>query len=232
MTEIHTSKRRSPVGYIILAFIILMFGGMFFLFKGCSSESSPIMSDIVLEKGGKKFLYAEIGADAVKVAIEQGNSPQVFKTLFVYQDGDEYFVGPSTITKLAAIASGDYTVHAFKEGSVDGYVTVGIVENLTSDVKFKTGAKLGEQDMINTVTLKNSKGAEMTIRWTMNSKSGEYSQLKNCEMHSFWVQSNPTPGQTVISSTEYLVVPLKTLATFFNRKMSFDAETGVLTISE
>ena len=232
MTEIHTSKRRSPIGYFILAFVIFMVGGMFFLFKGCSSESSPIISDMVLEKGGKKFLYAEIGPDAVKVAIEQGNSPQLFKTLLVYQDGDEYFVGPSTITKLAAIASGEYTVHTYKEASVDGYVTVGNVQNYTSDVKFKTSAKIGEQDMINTVTVKNSKGAEMTIRWTMNSKTGEYSQLKNCEMHAFWVQSNPAPGQTVISSADYLVVPLETLATFFKRKMTFDRETGVLTISE
>ena len=232
MTEIHTSKRRSPIGYFILAFVIFMVGGMFFLFKGCTSESSPIISDIVLETGGKKFLYTEIGEDAVKAATDQGNSPQLFKTLNVYQDGDAYFVGPSTITKLAAIASGEYTVHTYKEASVDGYVTVGMVGNYTSEVKFKTGAKIGEQDMINTVTMKNSKGAEMTIRWTMNSKTGEYSNLKNCEMHSFWVQSNPAPGQTVVSSVDYLVVPLETLAKFFNRKMSFDAETGVLTISE
>lgn len=177
-------------------------------------------------------MYAEIGPDAVKVAIEQGNSPQLFKTLSVYQDDEAYFVGPSTITKLAAIASGEYTVHTYKEASVDGYVTVGMVGNYRSEIKFKTAAKIGEQDMINTVTMKNSKGAEMTIRWTMNSKTGEYSNLKNCEMHSFWVQSNPAPGQTVVSSVDYLVVPLETLAKFFNRKMSFDAETGVLTISE
>ncbi len=232
MTEIHSSKKRSPLGFFILAFVIFMVGGMFFLFKGCSSESSPIISDLVLEKGGKKFLYAEIGEDAVKAAIQSGNSPQLFKTLNVYQDGGAYFVGPSTILKLVAIASGEYTVHTYKEASVDGYVTVRNVGNYTSEVKFKTSAKLGEQDMMNTVTLKNSKGAEMTIRWTMNSKTGEYSNLKNCEMHAFWVQSNPVPGQTVISSVDYLVVPLETLSLFFNRKMTFDPETGVLTIAE
>lgn len=232
MTEIHTSRKRSPLRFFILAFVISMVGGMFFLFKGCSSETSPIISDLLLEKGGKKFLYAEIGEDAVKAALAQGNSPQLFKILLVYQDDDAYFVAPSSITKLAAIASGEYAVHSYKEASVDGYVTVGMVGNHTSEVKFKTGAKIGEQDMINTVTLKNAKGAEMTIRWTMNSKTGEYSNLKNCEMHAFWVQSNPAPGQTVISSAEYLVVPLETLSTFFKRKMSFDKEMGVLTIAE
>lgn len=232
MTEIHPVKRRPKFRGILFVIIVSVAVGVFFMVKSCNSETSPIIGNILLEKGGKKFLYSGLSADAVKASIERGESPQIFNTLLVYQDGDEFFVAPSSVDKIAAIASGEYELHNLKEASVEGYVTVGKVENYSMGIKFKTAAKLGEQNMLNTVSLKNSRGSEMKIEWTYNSKDYSYSNLKNCEMRDFWTKTQHTPGETIYSSTEFLVVPLKTLAKFFKRKMSFDPETSLLIIQE
>lgn len=232
MSDSSSVNRRPRYRGIIVIMIVSLALGMFFLIRSCNSGSSPVTANILLKKNGKNYLFSALGSFIVKNALEKGGSPQLFDSFLVYQDDSEYFLVPSTIENLAAMASGEYEIHAFKEEVIDGYVTAKNEKSFAITTKFKTTAKLGEQDMVNTVVLKNSKGRELKIEWTLNSKRAEYSKLKNCEMHSFWIESSPAPGETVYSSTEFLVVPLKTLGTFFDRKMSFDPETNLLTIAE
>jgi hypothetical protein len=232
MTELSTVNGRSKLRWIILLIMLTMGFGIFFLFRSCTSETSPLSANVVLKKDGQNYLFSPLGSFVVKDALAKGGSPQIFNTFLVYQDDSEFFLVPSTIESIAAIANGEYELHAFKELNIAGYVTTKNEKSYAMSTKFKTAAKLGEQDMVNTIILKNSKGAELTIEWTLNSKRPEYSKLKNCEMHSFMIETSPAPGQVVYSSTEYLVVPLKTLATFFDRKMSYDIETNLLVIEE
>lgn len=232
MSEPYTVNRRSKFRWVIVVIIASMGFGMFFLFKSCNSVSSPVVSNVLLKKDGGNYLFSPLGSFIVKGALEKGESPQIFNSLLVYQDGLEYFLVPSTLESIAGIANGEYELHPFKDVNIAGYVTAKNENSYSMSTKFKTGAKLGEQDMQNTVTLNNSKGEALKIEWTMNSKRAEYSKLTNCEMHAFWIQSNPAPGETVYSTKDFLVVPLKTLATFFDRKMSYDTETNLIVIEE
>lgn len=232
MSEPTTKKRRSKFRWILLLMIVSMGLGIFFLIRSCNSVSSPISANILLKKNGQNYLFSPLGSLVVKAAIEKGEAPYIFNGLLVYQDGSESFLAPSTLEHLAVMANGEYELHPFKDANIAGYVTAKNENSYAISTKFKTGAKLGEQDMVNTVTLKNSKGKTLKIEWTYNAKTAEYSKLKNCEMHSFWKQSNPAPGETVYSTTEFLVVPLKTVSTFFHRKMRFDMETNLLVIEE
>ncbi len=103
MTEIHRLNRRPKFRGILLIMVISMAIGVFFLFKSCNSASSRISGNVLLEKGGQKFLYSGLTSAAVIASIERAESPQIFKKLLVYQDGDEFFVAPSSIDKICAI---------------------------------------------------------------------------------------------------------------------------------
>jgi hypothetical protein len=225
------ARTSKPRFRLFISIFIFVFGlGIFFMVRGCTSDISPISANFLIVQNNKRFLYSVLDGNTMQATVQAGQTPASMQAILVYKDGDAIFLAPSTIDKLCAALRGDYTLHAMKDGSVDGYFTVQSAEGFNLETKFKNTQKLGEQLIVNHVKLENKQGKVLDIRWTLNPKTYEFTGLKNCEVHSFWIETNPSPGETVYSTTDYLVVPVKTLADFFGRKISFDPESALLMI--
>ena len=116
-----------------------------------------------------------------------------------------------------------------KKKSYQGYVTSGTNEVYGMTTSYESTENIGEQLTVFNVRLGQvEKRAELIVRWNYNPKTGEYKALENCEVRSFWIQTNPSPGETVISSEDFLVVDLKTLQEFYGNAFEYDAEGKVL----
>lgn len=223
-----STKSRSR---LFLSIIIFSFGiGVFFMMRGCTSDVSPIMSNLLLEKNGKRYLLTMQATDAVEELVAEGKTPAVSSATFIYKDGDEVYMSPLGLSQLVAVLRASYTIHPMKDGSVDGYLTTDPDTGLTVKNEFKSSQNLGEQHQAFTVTLENKKGKKKLIRWTFNPKESSYYGMKNCEIHGFWTETRPSPGETVWSTTDYLVVSVSSLAEFFHAKIEFDEESELLII--
>lgn len=214
----------------VFLFIASIGGAVLFMFKGCSDDLSPIQANILLVNQGKNYVFSGLPSDQVQSQIDAGKLPAVFNNLSVYKNDDIYYMKPSDLKELVSVASGEYVLHTGGAGA-SGYVSVAHDKSFTEDVSYKAGAKLGQQDAVHTVLLTNAKGGKMTIQWTRNSREYEFYDLKNCEVQSFWVETNPAPGQTVLSSNDYLVVDLNKIASFFNCTITFDTENALVVVS-
>lgn len=216
---------------LFISVILFGFGlGIFFMMRGCSSDVSPITSNMLLQQDGKRYLFTMFSTEMVKEIVDNGKTPAAMNSTLIYKDGDEVYMQPQALDKLVAILRGSCTVHSMKDGSVDGYLTADSDQGVKVETEFKSTSKLGEQHQIITVILENRKGKKMSIRWTFNPKVGEYYGMKNCEVHGFWTETHPAPGETVWSTTDYLVIPVSSLADFFGRSIEFDEENTLLII--
>lgn len=232
MAELSGTRRRFKGRYFVLVFILTMCSGLFFLFKGCNHDISPITANIVLEKGGKKYLFSDQPTDVVQKSITNGELPAVYDILKIYKDGEDYYLSPSSIQTLASIAGGEYTLHPQEAGSTNGFVTADLKNSFSMKTSYKSTSELGRQDIVNTVVLTNSRGKQLKISWTQHAKKYEFYGMKNCELHTFWTETSPAPGNVVISSSDYIVVSMDLLAKFFGRKFSFDPSTNILIVGE
>lgn len=232
MGELPRTPRRFKGRHFLLVFILTMCSGMFFLVKSCNEDISPISANILLEKGGKKYLFSGLSTDAVQKALEKGQLPAVFDNLMVYKDGDSYYMSPSSIQNIASIAGGECTLHPHEAGATNGYVSAEMKNSFSVETSYKSTSEIGRQDIVNKVALTNARGKKLNISWTRNAKKYEFYNMKNCEVHSFWIETNPAPGQVVISSSEYLVVSLDVLAKFFACKINFDETANLLIIRQ
>ena len=221
-----STKSRSR---LFLSVIIFSLGiGVFFMIRGCTSDVSPITANILLKKNGKHFLLTQVSGELTGQLIENGKTPAVTNSTLIYKDGDEVYMNPLTLKPLVAMLRGSYTVYPMKDGSVDGYVSLNKDDGVKEDTEFKSTQKLGEQHQVHQVQLNNGKGKKMWIKWTYNPKESTFYNMKNCEVHGFWTETHPAPGETVWSTTNYLVVPLSTLAVFFDAAVEYDSESELL----
>lgn len=230
MTEIKKTKK--PRFVFSAFFLVLSLGiGVFFMVGACSSESNPVLSNIILESNDGNFLYSNLSSTIVQSKIDQGESPAAIANLEFYIDGEDLYLNPNTMSSLVKVLANEVNKHPFKEASYDGYLSEGDGMSYTVETKFKGSETIGKQVMLYSVVLKNSQGAEKIIEWKYDPESGEAEPVKNCENHSFWIQTRPAPGETVYSTRDFLVVKLKDIAKFFNRKYRFDEETKVLFVT-
>jgi len=230
MAEYPATRHRYK-GRLFVLFIILSFGfGVFFLVKSCSSDISPVSANILLEKGGKKYLFSALPSDLVQQSIDNGSLPAVFDNLLVYKDGDDYYLSPSTIQNVASVAAGEYRLHPHAAAATSGYVSAAMKSSYAMNTSYRSTSELGRQDIVNKVVLTNARGKHLNIAWTQNAKEYEFYNMKNCEVHAFWIETNPAPGQVVISSNDYLVVSVDVLAKFFGCSIRFDPEANLLII--
>jgi len=207
-------------------------GAVLFMVRGCASNISPEAANIVLEKSGKSYLYSSLGSSLVKMSIEKGESPAAITCIQVYKDGDTYFVAPNNMKTLIDVMANNVEVHEYKEASYEGYVTSAENEAYSLESKFRSTKTIGQQITVFSVSAKKEDGATLDIEWSFNPKTGDYFGTKNCEVKSFWIQTNPSPGETVISSKDFLVIGLDKLSKFFSRKVEYDEETQVLFVKE
>ena len=198
------------------------------MIRGCTSNISPEPANIVLEKNNKSYVYSSLGTILVKSSIEKKESPAALTCVEVYKDGDEYYVAPNRMKALIDVMADNVEIHEYKEESYEGYVTSGMDEVYSQESKFRSTKTIGEQVTVYSVSIKNKEGDSLVIEWSFNPKTGDYFGTKNCAAKSFWIQTNPSPGETVISSKDFLVIGLNKLAKFFGRKVEYDEETQVL----
>lgn len=227
MTEIKKAKR--PKFVFSAFFLALGLGvGIFFMIGACSSESNPVLANIILESQEGDFLYSNMATSIVQSKIDQGESPAAVANLELYIDGEELFLNPSTMSPLVKVLSKEIRIHPFKEASYDGYLSELEGTAYSLSTKFKGSETIGKQVMLYSVELKNSKGLSKIIEWKFDPESGNSEPIKNCENHSFWIQTRPSPGETVYSTRDFLVVKMNDIADFFKQKVRYDEETKVL----
>ncbi len=230
MTEIKPQKSagRKLVTGIVLVLSLGM--GIFFMFNGCAGNISPEAANMILEKKGKQYLFSALGSTAVKQSIEKGESPAAFTSIQVYKDGDVYYVHPADMEPVVNVMAEEVELHDYKEASYDGYVTGLPAESFELKTHYRSTKTIGQQLIVSELTIRNKQKKSRLIKWEFDPKTGEYTALKNCEVHSFWIQTNPSPGETVISSKDFLVVPIDELAGFFGVKAEYSEETQLLFI--
>lgn len=228
MTEMTSTRVSGRRMLTVVIFIISIGIGLFFIFRGCAGNISPEVVNIVLEKNGKKYLYSPMRKELVQMSIDRGESPAAMRSILVYKDGEDYFLDPAQLSAVAGIMSGRCNLHAYREASYDGYVTSTGEESYVFHSRFKSTENIGRQLTFSDVTLFNARGDSMMIQWKFDPTSGEYHAIKNCQVHAFWVQTNPSPGETVISSKYFLVVPLRGLARFFHCRAAYSEEQKLL----
>jgi hypothetical protein len=225
--EIPKKNKKKPAIRIITFVIFLLLGfGIFTGIRRCTSDLSPDVVNLAVKKGGKTYVYSNMGKFIVETQIKQKQSPTYSASTFLYKD-DGLFVDPNSIKDLVHVFANNLLYFDLKEKSFDGYVTYDSLEVYVNETKTQSGLNIGEQLIVYTTTLKNG-NKSMIISWSYNSKTLEYKPIKNCESHSFYSQSSPYPGKTVTSSSDYIVIPLDKIAAFYKRKYTYDEEQKVL----
>lgn len=235
MTQIHSENQkvksfrsRSLTGMI---FALMIGGGIFMGIRSCSSNISPDIANLALKTNGKTFLYSNLGSLNVQMSIDKNESPAAMAFVKVYKDDEEYFVEPKDMQSVIDLMSGNTALFEYEEKSYEGYVTSDTAVNYKSSLSYESTAKVGEQLSVHSVQLKNDADS-MSIQWKFNPKTGENIAVSNCAVRSFWFQTNPSPGETVISSEDFLVVKLKALCKFYNCTFEYDPEAMVLYITK
>ncbi|GEM_PF-3570390 len=229
MERVNKKGTRRFTLMIVVASLVI---GIFFIVKSCTSNISPDVANLALDKNGSIFLFSPLGNNVVSSSLESGQSPAASAFVRVYKDDDEFYVEPGSMKEIVDVFSNNYILHPYEEKSYEGYVTSSDTSDAFSiSTSFESTEKVGEQLTIFSVPLRHDeKRDEMIVRWSFNPKSGVYKARENCEVHSFWFQTNPSPGETVISAEDFLVINLNKLAKFYNKSFRYDADEQVLYI--
>lgn len=224
-------KRKKIIWSLIISGLLWPLGiGIFFASKGCT-EDAPAIVNLVLKEDGKTYLFSNLGADAVAASLERNESPTSMHFLKLYVD-DKLYIPPADIKEVVNMMAGNYKIHPYKEKSCDGYVTSGDEELFEFSSKNEMTENIGEQIVKSSVIVKRPDArASFKITWERNA-DGEIIPTKNCELVSFWVETNPDPGTSVYNTEDILLVDLDNLNKYFGNKaqLSFDEENKVLYI--
>ncbi len=211
---------------LYIVFFVSLFAIPFLIFRSCEKNISPDLAHIALQINGKTYMYTSGNYKEINKSVSMGFVP-------IYKDDEEYFVQPSYLNQIANTMGGNVDLFEFKEASHDGYFSVNNQDTLYHEQsEIVTTATIGEQITKTTVTLRNKANSSMSIVWSFSNKTAEYKAGKNCEVHSFWTKTTVQPGETNISTQDFLVIPLSRLAKFYGCSVSYDSETKVLFIKK
>jgi len=205
---------------------------IFFNVKGCVSDVSPDVVNLALKKDGNVYLYSVLGSSLVEGKIAQNESPTAMAFLRVFKDEEAYFVEPERMKDLVAVFSDNYIIHNYTERSYEGYVTEKMGDAFDLSSKVESTETIGEQLYKYTVDLRNENGKKMNIRWSVNQKTWEKKAISNCEIHSFYKLTKPSPTESVYTNEDELVVNIADIAKFFGKGYSYDREAYVLYVEE
>ena len=233
MTEIHQTTRKSR-GFLFTGTIVAISLGIgIFAFVGsCSGNISPDVPTLALKKDNTVYLYSMLTTDMVAASLQRKESPSAITYVQIYKDDEVYYLNPSNIKELVQVMSGAYVTHPYQEKSYGGYVTASDKQVFKSTSHIESTEVVGKQLMITNLELKNDNDETMEISWSFNPKANEYEPIKNAVIKSFWIQTNPSPGETVVSAKDFLVVPITQLCEFFHCSYEFDVENQVLYVVE
>ena len=173
-----------------------------------------------------------MGTTIVENEISKNQSPTAMAAVSVFLDEDNYFLEPDKMKDVVSVMSGNYHLHPFKEKSYDGYVTTESDAGYELTTMVESTEKIGEQKYSYDLTLKNKNGKTKHVRWSINQKTWEKTAIENCELHEFYEQTSPAPGETVYSTNDKLVVNIADLAKFFGKSYTYDRDAFILYIEE
>jgi hypothetical protein len=211
---------------LYILFFVSLFAVPFLIFRSCEKNISPSLAHIALQINGKTYMYASGNYKEINKSVPMGFVP-------IYKDDEAYFVQPSYLNQIANTMGGNVELFEFKEASHDGYFSINNQDTLYHEQsEIVTTATIGEQIRKTTVTLRNKANSSMNISWSFSDKTSEFKAGKNCENHSFWIKTTVQPGETNISTQDYLVIPLSRLAKFYGCSVSYERETNVLFIKK
>lgn len=221
---IKNKPRWQKVIYIL--FFVSLFVLPFLIFKSCEKNTSPKLAHIALQINGKTYMYASGNYKEIKKSVPMGFVP-------ICIDDDAYFIEANYLEKIVHIMGGNVDLYEFKEASHDGYFSINKQDTLyIEQSEMHTTATIGEQIRKYVVTLRDKSNKTMNISWSYNQKTSEYTAGDNCEVHSFWIKTSVQPGDTRLSTMDFLVVSLSRLAKFYGCSVSYDDETKVLFIKK
>lgn len=204
----------------ILIFIgLIILGAAVFIIFFSSSDSRLV--NLALQKEGKTYVFSKSGPQITQSAIEKEKSPSVFPFMELLVR-KELYISPYKMEELCNLLGGGYTLHEYAEKSYEGYVTTRSQEHYSLTTENQSTEQVGEQLLINTVTLTNDQGATKRIVWSQKPQSSKQTSIENCELKSFMIVTSPHPGETVGNFEKILVVKLKDLVDFFNSGLSLE----------
>lgn len=215
--------------FIYFGFVLLIAVGAYFLFPNGADRQ---FANITLHESGKTYLYSKMGQQIVASQIESGQSPTVMPFLEVFSTKKGIFLNPLHAKEVICLINGAYQIFPYQEPSFDGYVTLNSHAPYRLTVENQAGKKIGKQFVVYHLHLQNESGREKEIVWSINTSSGEMKAIQNCNLKSFSIQSNPHPGETVISSKKLVVIDVEDLISFFGNgiRAEYDKKNALLHI--
>jgi hypothetical protein len=233
MTEIQEPKGNTKRQLFTGIFVTISIAFVIFLLVGrCSENISPDVPTLALKKDNSIYLYSMLTTEMVEASIQRKESPPAITYVQVYKDNKVHYLNPSNIKELVQVMSGAYVTHPYKEKSYEGYVTASDKKVFELTTHNESTEVVGKQLMITTIVLTNNRDEKMEISWSFNPKENEYKAIKNTVVKDFWIETNPSPGETVVSSKDFLVIPITQLCEFFHCSYEFDVENQVLYVVE
>lgn len=225
-TLFSTSKR--PKWQIALYFVFFasLIAIPLLIFKSCENIASPDLAKISLVVNDKKYMFVFGSYKEIKKSVPMG-------FVEIYKDDGAYFITTNDLEKIVDVMGGNVDLFDFKEASHDGYFCLTDQDTLYREQsEIQTTSTIGEQIRKTIITLNNKANNSMNISWSFSDKTSEFNAGENCEMHSFWIKTSVQPGETNISTRDFLVIPLSKLAKFYGCSVSYDEETKVLFIKK
>lgn len=218
--------KSNKVTKIILGIILLIVA--IYSINNFLAEVSPDHVNLMIKVKGKSYIYSEESTKELQKEIDQKKTPGYSSSTFLYKD-DDLYIEPQQMMDFIHLLSNNLVYFSKKEPSFDGYVTADTLTTYILNTTTKNTSTIGEQIEYYEVVLPYKK-KKMSIQWSNNSKTGESKALKNCELHTFHVSSSSSSGKNSVSSMDYIVVPLKTLETFYNKKYEYKEEEKLIII--
>ncbi len=204
--------------YLVLG--IVFFSG-FMVYRMISGETNNAVVNLVLIKNDRTYIYSYLGETIVQTSLEKGESPTTPAFIQIFEDDGRLFIAPNKLKEIVSLLCGDYKLHDYPEGNVDGYVTSGSSSCFETSFKNQNTEKIGEQIRINTVQLLNQQtGKIFDIKWHTNMRTYESVASKNCDLKSFKIKTSVQPGEFVISSKDFIMVDLAEVVKFYDDRIS------------
>lgn len=205
--------------------------GVIISFIGCSFQSDLQLVNLALKKEGKTYVFTQLNDIVTSQLISQKQSPMAMPFLKIFMD-EKLYVSPLDLKELTSLLGGDYNLYEYQEPSYEGYVNTEGKQFYTLTTNTQGTETIGQQEIVYTVTLKNAAGQTKNISWSQLGMSTKQVAKENCQLKSFNIVTNPHPGETVMSSQDFVVVSVNDLTQFFSQSVTHDQENQLLFIGE
>lgn len=207
------------IGTAVLLPILSIGVILFFTIGGCSSDvKTPIL---VLEQEGLNYVFHG-NSFFLENDIEKGGfvDLDLFSKVIIYPLKDGIYMDPNDIQGVSCIATGQFNLIEYDQGSHQGFVVISDSAQFTIENKTIPTEKIGKSILEYTIFISDG-DKELVIQWN---KDNEIVPIRNCVIKSVWEVSNPYPGKTVGNYRDKLLVNVSEVLRFFNSNAQMTIE--------